>query len=163
YVYVGSRVIQGWAIELVLIAMLLPFLAAAVDLFARCRRRHIPLAPALRSYRSRLAFWAWLALMFELFDLLGLWPGGTSLPPRWARAAVVVVGFAGPALIVGSFAFRYGLGWDAPWYLLQLRAIGYVPFVTLVLAIPWLAAAAQLTVLTAGRYAPYPERDERTI
>ena len=253
YVYVGSRVIQGWAIELVLIAMLLPFLAAAVDLFARCRRRHIPLAPALRSYRSRLAFWAWLALMFELFDLLGLWPGGTSRPPsltstaarhwpafglimlavlaaagwlivrdrliprrpladteelagytvallclstlgllvvainpfallfllpslhawlwlpnlreapRWARAAVVVIGFAGPALIVGSFAFRYGLRWDAPWYLLQLRAIGYVPFVTLALAIPWLAAAAQLTVLTAGRYAPYPERDERTI
>ena len=43
----------GWAIELVLIAALLPFLRRRVDLFARCRRRRIPLAPALRSYRSR--------------------------------------------------------------------------------------------------------------
>src|SRR5205814_692103 len=57
YVYVGSRVIRGWAVELVLIAMLLPFLAASVDLFARCRRRRIDIAPALRSYRSRLGFW----------------------------------------------------------------------------------------------------------
>ena len=38
--------------------MTLPFLAAAVDLFARCRRRRIPLAPALRALRTRLAFWA---------------------------------------------------------------------------------------------------------
>jgi hypothetical protein len=47
--------------------------------------------------------------------------------------------------------------------MLQLRAVGYVPFVTVVLAVPWLAAAAQLTTLAAGRYAPYPESDERTI
>jgi hypothetical protein len=253
YVYVGSRVIQGWAIELVLIAMLLPFMAAAVDLFARCRRRHIPLAPALRSYRSRLAFWAWLAVLFEVFDVLGLWPGGAPRPPSvtgaaarhwpafglimlgilgvagwlivrdrliprrqpadtevlagytvallclaalgllvvatnpfallfllpslhawlwlpnvreapaWTRALVIAVGFAGPALLIGSFAFRYGLGWDAPWYLLELRAVGYVPLIAFVLVIPWFAAAAQLAVLAAGRYAPYPERDERTI
>src|SRR6266540_1657397 len=55
YVYLGARLIRGWAVELVLISCLLPFLATAVDLFARCRRRRIPLAPALRSYRSRLA------------------------------------------------------------------------------------------------------------
>ena len=253
YVYVGSRVIPGWAIELVLIAALLPFLAGAIDLFARCRRRQIPLAAALRSYRSRLAFWAWLAAMFELFDLLGLWPTGTARPPslesaaarhwpafglimlgvfalagwlivrdrliprrrladtealagytvallclaalallvvatnpfallfllpslhawlwlpnvrdapRWLRALVVGIGFTGPLVLLGSFAFRYGLGWDAPWYVLELRVIGYVPFVTLVLTIPWLAGAAQLTALAAGRYAPYPAPSERTI
>src|SRR5262249_54246911 len=38
YVFLGQRLIRGWAIEIVLVAMLLPFLAAAVDLFARCRR-----------------------------------------------------------------------------------------------------------------------------
>ena len=58
YVYLGSRVVRGWAIELVLIGALLPFLAATVDLFARCRRRRIRIAPALRSYRSRLALLA---------------------------------------------------------------------------------------------------------
>jgi hypothetical protein len=251
YVYVGSRVIRGWAIELVLIAMLLPFFAAAVDLFARCRRRHIPIAPALRSYRSRLGFWLWLALLFELFGVVGLWPRGTARPlspathaarhwpiagvllltalglagwliardrllPRrvtrpeeevaghaaallslgavallvvaanpfallfvlpslhawlwlpnlrrrapWLRLAVVLAGFAGPALILGSFAFRYGLGWHAPWYVLELRALGYVPFVVMPIAVAWLAASAQLVALAAGRYAAYPEQHER--
>ena len=80
YVYLGSRLIRGWAVELVLIACLLPFLATAIDLFARCRRRHIPLAPALRAYRSRLAFWAWVVGLFELFRLLGAWPHGVARP-----------------------------------------------------------------------------------
>jgi Peptidase family M28 len=251
YVYVGSRLIRGWAIELALMAMLLPFFAAAVDLFARCRRRRIPLGPALRSYRSRFAFWAWVALMFELFVLVGIWPGGSARPPdlagsaardwsafgvlmlgilalagwlvardrllprravtgeeelagytvallclsalallvvatnpfallfllpslhlwlwlpnmraspAWTRAGLIVLGFAGPALVLGSFAFRYGLGWDAPWYLLELRALGYVPFVVVVLVVPWLAGAGQLAALAAGRYAPYPDVAER--
>src|SRR5947207_5857204 len=71
FLYLGSRLIRGWAIELVLIACLLPFFAAAIDLFARCRRRRIPLAPALRALRSRLDFWAWVVALFELFRLLG--------------------------------------------------------------------------------------------
>src|SRR5204862_3675106 len=37
YVFLGQRLIRGWAIEIVLVGMLSPFLAAAVDLFARCR------------------------------------------------------------------------------------------------------------------------------
>jgi hypothetical protein len=80
YVYLGARVIRGWAIELVLIAALLPFVIATIDLFARCRRRRLPIAPALRSYRSRLAFWIWVGVVFELFALLGVWPGGAALP-----------------------------------------------------------------------------------
>src|SRR5262249_14178769 len=57
YVYLGSRLVRGWAIELALVAMLLPFMVTAVDLFARCRRRRIPVAPAIRALRSRLGFW----------------------------------------------------------------------------------------------------------
>ena len=45
YVYLGQRLVRGWAIEIVLVAMLLPFLAAAVDLFARCRRAGSELPP----------------------------------------------------------------------------------------------------------------------
>src|SRR5438477_3532378 len=202
FLYLGSRLIRGWAVELVLIAFLLPFLAAAVDLFARCRRRRIPLAPALRALRSRLGFWAWVIVLFELFRLLGAWPDGAPRPvsprseaatnwpagllivlgllalagwlvtrerlmPRgeasseqelaghtaallalaalsllvvatnpfallfllpslhawlWLpqvgrmpiapRAGVLALGFAGPALLLGEFAGRYGLGWD---------------------------------------------------
>jgi len=80
YVYLGARVIRGWAIQLVLIAALLPFLIATIDLFARCRRRHLSIAPALRSYRSRLAFWVWIGALFELFALAGAWPKGAALP-----------------------------------------------------------------------------------
>jgi Peptidase family M28 len=251
FVFVGSRIIRGWAIELVFMAMLLPFLAATIDLFARCRRRQIPLAPALRSYRSRLGFWVWLAVLFELFTLLGAWPRGAPRPPalesaaardwptaalfglgglavagwfvsrdrliprrrvsaeeqlsghtacllclgavallvvatnpfallfvlpslhawlwlpnvrsqaRWARIGLVAVGFVGPALLLGSFAVRYGLGWDTPWYLLELRAVGYVPLAVVIVLVPWLAGAAQVAALAAGRYAPYPEVSER--
>jgi Peptidase family M28 len=247
YVWLGSRLIQGWAIELVLIACLLPFLATAVDLFALCRRRRIPLAPALRSYRSRLAFWAWVAVLFELFGLAGAWPDGSPRPisprssvahdrpalallglaalvllgwlvardrliprravtaeeelaghtaallclgalsllvvainpfaliflllplhawlwlpqlrasPPLARFAVYGLGFMGPLLLLGSLAFRYDLGWDALWYLITLRSVGYVSLVVIPLAVIWLAAAAQLAALTTRRYAPYPE------
>ena len=249
-VYVGSRQIRGWAIELVLIACLLPFLAAAVDLFARCRRRRIPLRPALRALRSRLGFWAWALGLFELFGLLGAWPDGAARPvsPRSAaatdwptrsllvlallalagwlvtrerllprrtvsgeeelaghtaallalgtlallivatnpfallfllpslhawlwlpqvrraraplRLGVLALGFAGPALLVGEFAGRYGLGWDALWYLAELHAVGYVPFIVMPFLVVWFAGAGQLAALAARRYGPYPDAAE---
>jgi hypothetical protein len=81
YIYLGPRVIRGWAIKLVLITALLPFLLAAVDLFAHCRRRHIPLGPAFRSYRSRLAFWLWTGAVFAVLALLGAWGDGAPRPP----------------------------------------------------------------------------------
>ncbi len=251
YVYFGPRVLPGWAIELVLIAALGPFLLAAVDLFARCRRRHIPLTPALRSYRSRFGFWLWVAVLFELFALLGFWPKAPAVPlpldaapatdwpvvalaglgilsglgwlvararlvpqrqvsateelagttaallalavvallvvatnpfalvfllpslhawlwlphfrdrPLWARAAVLAGGFLGPLLLLGSLALRYDLGLDAPWYLAELTATGYVKLPALVIAVGWLASAGQMAALAAGRYAPYPSEEER--
>jgi hypothetical protein len=72
------------------------------------------------------------------------------------RLAVLALGFAGPALLIGEFAGRYGLGWDAPWYLAELRVVGYVPFVVMPLLVIWLAGGGQLAALAARRYAPYP-------
>ena len=251
YVYFGSRILPGWAIELVLIAALAPFLVAAVDLFARCRRRRIPLAPAFRSYRSRTGFWLWSAAIFELFALAGVWPAAPAapLPPDvspatawpalallgfallsalgwlvartrlasrravaateelagttaallalgvlallviatnpfalvfvlpslhvwlwlphvrgqrlWARLALLAGGFLGPLLLLGSFAWRFGLGLDAPWYLAELTATGYVRLFAVVIAAGWLAAAGQIAALSVGRYAPYPSAQER--
>lgn len=248
YVYLGSRIVRGWAIEIVLVAMLLPFLVATVDLFARCRRRRIPIAPALRSYRSRLAFWGWCGGIFALFAVTGVWPDGAGRPPSlervgwpiggivglailagigwivarhrllprravepeeqlaghaaallalavvalvvvaanpyallfllpslhawlWLpqvrgravalRAAVLLLGFLGPALLLWSFAGRYGLGLDAPWYLAWLYALGYAPAPVFVAGLGWLAASGQLVALSAGRYAPYPAAGER--
>ncbi len=248
YLYLGSRVVRGWAVEIVLVAMLLPFLAATVDLFARCRRRRIRVAPAVRSYRSRLAFWLWCGALFGLFSALGVWSNGPARPPTldgvhwpaaglgvlavlaaigwlvarerlmprrpvrpeeelaghaaallalgvvgllvvatnpfalvfllpslhiwlwlpqvrasplWTRAAVLVLGFSGPALLLWSFASRYGLGFDAPWYIASLYAVGYAAPPGLVIALGWAAAASQLLALSGGRYAPYPSAAER--
>jgi hypothetical protein len=248
YVYLGQRLIRGWAIEIVLVAMLLPFLAAAVDLFARCRRRRIRIAPAIRSYRSRLGFWAWVGGLFLVFGAFGFWgsrdgrapslddvtwPGSalialvllagagwivarTRLLPRrpirpeerlaghsgallalgvvgllvaatnpfalvfvlpslhawlWLpqvqtrhpalRASVFLAGFVGPGVLVWSFATHYGLGWDAPWYLAKLFAVGYAPLPLFVIGLGWLAVAGQFAALAAGRYAPYPASHER--
>ena len=61
--------------------------------------------------------------------------------------AVLAAGFAGPALLLGSFAIRSGSGWDAPWYLAELRVVGYVPFVVMPLLVVWLAGTAQLAAL----------------
>ena len=248
FVYLGSRIVRGWAIELVLVAALLPFLAATVDLFARCRRRRIRVTPALRSYRSRLGFWIWCGGLAVLFSLLGVWPRGPARPPplggvNWPagglialgvlaavgwlvardrllprratrpeeelaghaaallalgvvallvvatnafalvfllpslhawlwlpqvrgraillRAAVLAAGFAGPALLLWSFASRYGLGFDAPWYIAWLFVLGYAPFPLFAIGLAWAAAAGQLAALAGGRYAPYPSASER--
>ena len=48
-------------------------------------------------------------------------------------------GFLGPLLLLGSFALRYDLGLDAPWYLAELTATGYVKLPALVIAVGWLA------------------------
>ena len=248
YIYLGSRIIRGWAIEIVLVAMLLPYLAATVDLFARCRRRRIRVSPALRSYRSRLGFWLWCGALFGLFSVLGVWPDGAPRPPSlesirwpatglivlgvlaalgwlvsrerllprrpvrpeeelaghaaallalgvvgllvvatnpfalifllpclhiwlwlpqvraspvWTRIAVLLLGFAGPALLLWDFAHRYGLGFDAPWYIAWLFALGYAPLPGFAIALGWAAAAGQLVALAGRRYAPYPSAAER--
>lgn len=80
YVYLGARLVHGWTIQFVLLCALLPFLAATVDLFARCRRRHIPLRPALRTFVSRLGVWLWAGAIFLLFTALGILPNGAARP-----------------------------------------------------------------------------------
>ena len=229
----------------------MPFLVAAIDLFAHCRRRRIRLTPAVRALRSRLAFWLFVGLSFYAFDLLGAWPDGAPRPPNpetaaagdwpalalialgllacigwlverqrltprrrvtaaeelaghtvgllalavlallvvatnpfalvfalpalhawlWlpqvrtarlpARLGVFALGLAGPGIVVASLAWRFGLGFDAPWYLLELAGLGYVAVTPVALVLGGTAAAGQLAAAAVGRYAPYPEAQER--
>jgi len=78
-----------------------------------------------------------------------------------ARLILILAGLLGPAVLVLSFAWRYGLGFDAPWYVLELVANGLVPFPILVAALAAGACGAQLAAVATGRYAPYPTRGER--
>ena len=251
YVYVRGRVIQGWAIALVYVALLVPFAVALADLVARLRRWGVPLRPAVRSYLRRLGFWLFAGAVFWLFALAGAWPRGDAAPinpasdaashwPRlglalfalvvaagwlvarvrlvgggpvksedevaglavalvalgaiafvmiitnphallfvlpsahawlWLgqmrdrdprlRAALYLAGLIGPTLVVGSTAVRFGLGLDAPWYLAELTAVGYVSAMTFVLTLAWAAVAAQVLAVATGRYAPYPAAEAR--
>jgi Peptidase family M28 len=251
YVFLGSRFLPGWALQLVLIAMLVPFLTATVDLFAYCRRRRIRLIGSIRSYVRRLGFWAWVGLAFLFLTLVGAWPRGVALPPNlsttaagqwpavglvgllllasvgwlisrerllprrpvrpeerlagytgallalavlslltaasnpfalifilpslhtwlwlpqvrdrgpWVRLTLLAAGFVGPFLLIGSMAWRFGLGLDAPWYLMELTAIGYVPLPAVAIFLAWLAVGGQLIALEVYRYAPYPTAAER--
>jgi len=251
YLFLGPRYMPGWAVELILIALTVPFLVAVVDLFAYCRRRRIRLFGAVRSYVRRLGFWAWVGGCFALLTVLGAWAEGAPQPPspessaagNWpilgliglfllsvagwlvsrerllprrpvrieeelagyagalivlallalltaasnpfallfvlpslhawlwlpqlrgrsplAHLGLLIAGCAGPLILVLSFAFRFGLGLDAPWYLTELVALRYVPLPAVAIFLAWLAVAGQLTALELHRYAPYPTSAER--
>jgi Peptidase family M28 len=251
YVWTGGRIVRGWAIELLLITLLVPFAVTAVDLFAHCRRRHIALVPALASLRSRLCVWLFAGAAFYALRALGAWPSGAARPPNPATATagdwpvlsllalgllsllawlvarprlvprrhvgpderlagqtaallglgivallvvatnpfallfflpplhtwlwlphlrerrgpaallVLLAGLAGPALLVVSLAVRFGLGLDAPWYLVELAALGYVHLPAVAITLAGAACAAQLAAVTFNRYAPYPGRGQR--
>jgi hypothetical protein len=80
-------------------------------------------------------------------------------PP--ARAIFFLAGLVGPLLVLGSLGIRYGLGFDAPWYLLELVSIGYVKLPAVAITLAGAACAAQLAAAATGRYAPYPAAGER--
>src|SRR5262245_18577503 len=107
YIYLGERVVRGWAIVLILFTALLPCLAVIVDLFARLRRRHIPLAPALRGYRSRLWFWLYAVLLFEAFALLGVWDTGADRP----LATELSPGTEWPVVALAVYLTLLACGW----------------------------------------------------
>ncbi|MER3411196.1 MAG: hypothetical protein C4305_01900 [Thermoleophilia bacterium] len=246
--YMGSRLVQGWALRLLLVALLVPFLVAVVDLALRCRRHRVRLGPAVRSLRARVVFWLGVGVLFEIFALAGAFPQGASAPlnpaseaarhwPRLAlagylvlvglgwlalrrrllrsravlpedelagavaallllgtlsllvplvntyllllllpslhawlwlpqlrarplalRGAVFLAGLAGPIVLLGSFASRFQIGLDTPWYLAASTAVGSISIELVIVFLTWVAAASQLLTIEAGRYRPSPSR-----
>jgi hypothetical protein len=85
-----------------------------------------------------------------------LWiPHVRDAHPAW-RAVVLLVGFAGPILLVVSFAVRFRLGFDALWYVPALFSVGYAPLALFVALMPFGAAAGQAGAILFGRYAACP-------
>jgi len=242
-VYLGDRIVRGWALELVLLVALVPFLTGSIDLFARCRRRGVPLRPAWRALRVRLGLWLWIGLLIGLGALVGVFPRGSAIPPPpdspavtdwpvtsllllgalaalgwirahrklkpsgaappedllaghavallalggvgvatalvspyglvfvmpslyawlwlpqvrdsgWTRDILYGVGLVGPALALVAIAGQLGLGLDAPFYVVSLMTLGFIPWTTVLVLIAWAAVATQLGALAGGRYTP---------
>jgi hypothetical protein len=102
------------------------------------------------------------ALVFVLPSLHAwLWLPQFQSRPIWTRAALLLAGFAGPALLLWSLSERLGLGANSAAYLVELVAIGYVPVPLVLLFLAWLAVSGQLAALSTRRYAPYPSAEER--
>lgn len=107
YVYLGNRIIRGWAIEFVLIVALVPFLVGTIDLFARCRRRRLPLTGAGRALRTRLGVWLWIAFVVGVAAVVGVFPRGSAIPPPPDSPAVTDWPVVGLAAVAALAAF----GW----------------------------------------------------
>jgi Peptidase family M28 len=96
--YLGERVVPGWAVELVLLASLVPFLVGTIDLFAHSRRRTIRLGGAWRVLRTRIGLWLWLAAVVFVGALTDVLPRSGGIPPtpgsglaaRWPVAALAL-------------------------------------------------------------------------
>ncbi|TML20978.1 MAG: hypothetical protein E6G28_09855 [Actinobacteria bacterium] len=101
------------------------------------------------------------ALIFVLPSLYAwLW-----LPVRhalWARTTLFAVGLLGPlaALLVLSNQLGLSLPRGA-FYVTGLATVGYIPARSVILALAWVAGAAQIAALACGRYAPYRNRSGR--
>jgi hypothetical protein len=132
-----------------------------------------PLAAAVRpTAEERLAGYtvalAWLAALavliaiFRPFALVFLLPSMYAwlwLPLRtrtWPRIVVYAAGLLGPVFALVVLARELGLGAaEAPLYAIGLVTVGYIPLVSVLLFLAWVAAAAQLGALAFGRYAAY--------
>jgi hypothetical protein len=104
--YFGERAVRGWALQLLLLMLVVPFAAAALDLLSRCQRRQVPLAPAWRAFRRRLGLWLVLLLLLAVAAALGALPREPRLPPppdqppvdAWPVGAVAI-GIVAVALV----------------------------------------------------------------
>jgi hypothetical protein len=112
YVTAVSQVMPGWALSLLAGTLLLPALAAAVDAFARVRRRRIDVLPWLRWLGAWTApFLAGYALA-ELLALAGATP---SPPPAPVPPSVLPVDGAALGVLAGvAVAMALAL-WLARW------------------------------------------------
>ena len=135
-------------------------------------RRRISLEDELTGHCAALLALAMIALLtvsldtFALVFLLPslhawLWLAQLHNRPLATRLGVWLAGFAGPALLLWEFADRFGLGMDAPWYLLQLVALGRVPLVALALVVVWAASAGSARRTGRRKVRALPQR-ERT-
>jgi hypothetical protein len=74
----------------------------------------------------------------------------------WSRSILFLVGLAGPLVGLAVLAAELELGpLDAALYVVGLATVGYVSIASVVIALAWLAAAAQVGALALGRYRPY--------
>jgi hypothetical protein len=118
---------------------------------------HAVMMLALCAVSAVLAVWNPYSLLLVLPSLHAwLWLPHVLDRPALARAALYAIGFLPIIGLFVSFAVRYGLGFDAPWYVATLFSVGYASPVLYVTFLVWAAIAGLAGAIGFGRYAPYP-------
>ncbi len=106
-IFLGERVVRGWALQLLLLAAVIPFGAATLDLLSRCRLRRLPLSAAWRALRARAGVWLVLVLLLGLAGAAGALPTDPRLPSPPDQPPVD----AGPAGVAALFLVAAALVW----------------------------------------------------
>lgn len=132
--------------------------------------RQVTAEERLAGYAMALSWLAVLAIVIGLakpYALIFVLPSLYAwlwLPLRtrlWPRLVLFGVGLLGPLLGLLILASQTGLNlFDTCLYLASLATIGYVSWGSVLFALAWTAAAAQLAALALGRYSPYAGGDE---
>ena len=96
--YLADRAIRGWALQVLLLAAVIPFAGAAFDLLSRCRRRRLELLPSWRALRRRVGLAFAVVALVAVAALAGALPRKPRLPPppdeppidSWPFAAIAI-------------------------------------------------------------------------
>jgi hypothetical protein len=105
YLLSSDRVIRGWTLQLLLLALVVPAVLPLLDLVARGTRRGIPLAAALRDLGRRLAAPLAALLVLRVAGIIGAVPD-LHVPPYPGDNAGVSLWVPGLALAASMVAWR---------------------------------------------------------
>jgi hypothetical protein len=104
YLLSSDRVVRGWTIGLLLIALLVPPALPLADLLARMRRRSAPLWPAARNFADRLVVPLVFVAALRLEGVLGIVPNAHDHPFPGQSAGMGLIGIGLPLLLAAAAA-----------------------------------------------------------
>jgi TRAP-type C4-dicarboxylate transport system permease small subunit len=119
FLLIGQKLLPRWSVALLVAALLLPLLAAAVDSFARMRRRHEPVTPWLRWIAAGTVPFLVALAVAEFLVLVGQAP---DTPPVPLSPTFHALGGAA-ALTLGLCALFFIVSW----VLIRPRIAGELP------------------------------------
>lgn len=114
FLFLGDRAVRGWSLQLLLVALLVPFAAVLVDLLAHLRRRGVRVGPAFAAARRRLGFWLFVGLAVLVAstagvfarDRAGILSAGDPSVRSWPVLGLVTLG---AAVVLGWLVARMRL------------------------------------------------------
>jgi hypothetical protein len=119
FLLLGQNILPRWSVALLVLALLLPVLAASVDSFARVRRRHEPVTPWLRWIGAATVPFIVALVIAEFLVLVGQAPDTPPVP-----LSPTFHSFDGSAAVTLGLCALFFLG---TWLFVRPRLTGELP------------------------------------